>query len=85
MLETVDLADDERAALEGNREEREALTRGLTDTPTPAGPTPRDLGAADPFIPLTSLHSSPIIPPPDKRSAHAHPLPSSPHLSGLRR
>ncbi|MGV9976546.1 tyrosine-type recombinase/integrase [Micromonospora wenchangensis] len=58
MLETIDLTDDERAALEGDREALEALAQRLADTPTPAGPTPRDLGTADAFIPLTSLLDS---------------------------
>jgi hypothetical protein len=54
---TVDLTDDERAALEGDPEALEALAERLADTPTPtpAGPTPRALGTADAFIPLTQL------------------------------
>lgn len=67
MLETVDLTDDERAALEGDREALEALAERLADTSTPAGPTPRDLGTADAFIPLTNLLSSLTNPPPEKR------------------
>ena len=67
MLETVDLAEDERAALEGDREALEALAQRLADTPTPAGPTPRDLGTADAFIPLTNLLNSLNNSPPDKR------------------
>ncbi|MEU3188398.1 tyrosine-type recombinase/integrase [Streptomyces sp. NPDC006923] len=55
MLETVDLTDDEREALEGDRDAISALAKRLADTPTPAGPTPAELGTADTFIPLTKL------------------------------
>lgn len=55
MLEQVDLTDDEREALEGDREAITALTQRLADIPTPAGPTPRELGTTDAFIPLTQL------------------------------
>jgi len=65
MLETVDLTEDERAALEGDRKALEALAQRLADTPTPAGPTPRDLGTADAFIPLTNLLSSLTKPRPE--------------------
>ncbi|MCX4615666.1 tyrosine-type recombinase/integrase [Streptomyces mirabilis] len=39
MLEQLNLTDDEREALEGDREAVTALAERLTDTPTPAGPT----------------------------------------------
>ncbi|MGW2651835.1 tyrosine-type recombinase/integrase [Streptomyces sp. NPDC001393] len=56
MLEQLDLTDDEREALEGDREAVTALAKRLADTPTPAGPTPRELGTAtDAFVPLTQL------------------------------
>ncbi|MFD6607074.1 tyrosine-type recombinase/integrase [Streptomyces coelicoflavus] len=55
MLEQLDLTDDEREALEGDREAVTALAKRLADTPTPAGPTPRELGTDDTFIPLTQL------------------------------
>jgi hypothetical protein len=55
MLEQLDLTDDEREALEGDREAVTALAERLADTPTPADPTPRELGATDRFIPLTQL------------------------------
>ncbi|MDO0937361.1 hypothetical protein QQY66_38640 [Streptomyces sp. DG2A-72] len=55
MLERLDLTDDEREALEGDREAVTALAERLADTPTPAGPTPRELGTTDSFIPLTQL------------------------------
>jgi hypothetical protein len=46
MLEQLDLTDDERAALEGDREAVAALVEKLADVPTPAGPTPTQLGHA---------------------------------------
>ncbi|WP_329437794.1 hypothetical protein [Streptomyces canus] len=55
MLEQLDLTDDEREALEGDREAVTALAERLADTPTPAGPTPRELGTSDSFIPWTEL------------------------------
>ncbi|QOV41243.1 tyrosine-type recombinase/integrase [Streptomyces ferrugineus] len=58
MLEQLDLTDDEREALEGDREAVAALAERLSDTPTPAGPTPRELGTTDRFIPLTQLTST---------------------------
>lgn len=58
MLEQLDLTDDEREALEGDREAVASLAERLTDTPTPAGPTPRELGTADGFVPLTQLMQS---------------------------
>lgn len=60
MLEQVDLTDDEREALEGDRDAITALTERLADIPTPAGPTPRELGTGtdDAFIPLTQVMGS---------------------------
>ncbi|WP_329376998.1 hypothetical protein OG625_05890 [Streptomyces sp. NBC_01351] len=55
MLEQLDLTDDEREALEGDRDAVTALTQHLADIPTPAGPTPRELGTNSAFVPLTSL------------------------------
>ena len=46
MLEQLDLTDDERQALEGDREAITALAAKLADVPTPAGPTPNQLGHA---------------------------------------
>ncbi|MFF3582557.1 hypothetical protein [Streptomyces mirabilis] len=51
MLEQLDLTDDEREAVT-------ALAERLADTPTPAGPTPRDLGMTGAFVPLTQLMST---------------------------
>ncbi|MFB4273413.1 tyrosine-type recombinase/integrase [Nonomuraea sp. GTA35] len=55
MLEQLDLTDDEREALEGDRDAVTALAERLAAIPTPAGPTPRQLGAHTAFIPLTAL------------------------------
>ncbi|MEU5951467.1 tyrosine-type recombinase/integrase [Streptomyces sp. NPDC047525] len=55
MLEQLNLTEDEREALEGDREAIAALAEKLADIPTPAGPTPRELGTAEGFVPLTHL------------------------------
>ena len=44
MLEQLDLTDDERQALEGDHDAITALADKLVDVPTPAGPTPVQLG-----------------------------------------
>lgn len=62
MRGTVDLTDDEREALEGDRDAITALANRLADTRTPAGPTPAELGTTDTFIPLT-LISARRVPP----------------------
>ena len=48
MLVQIPLTDEERAAVENDQGAVDQLLDRLTDTPTPAGPTPRDLDAADP-------------------------------------
>ena len=48
MLVQIPLTDEERAAVENDQSAVNKLLDRLTDTPTPAGPTPRDLHAADP-------------------------------------
>ncbi|GAA1574239.1 hypothetical protein GCM10009827_115120 [Dactylosporangium maewongense] len=53
-LEQLDLTDDERAALDGDREALTALANRLADVATPSGPTPNDLGNGTAFIPLTA-------------------------------
>ncbi len=45
MLVAIPLTDDERAAVEDGQAALDALLDKLTDTPSPAGPTPRQLGA----------------------------------------
>ncbi|WP_026405399.1 hypothetical protein [Actinomadura rifamycini] len=58
MLEQVDLTEDEREALEGDRDAVAALAERLADTPTSAGPTPDQLGSDSAFISLTALRDS---------------------------
>ncbi|MFC8350746.1 tyrosine-type recombinase/integrase [Streptomyces sp. NPDC057280] len=58
MLEQLNLTDDEREALEGDREAVGTLAERLADTPTPAGPTPRELGTTTSFIPLSQVFNS---------------------------
>ncbi|MCX4571762.1 hypothetical protein OHB41_00760 [Streptomyces sp. NBC_01571] len=58
MLEQLDLTDDEREALSGDLEAVTALAGRLADVPTPAGPTPRELGTAESFIPLSQLRNT---------------------------
>lgn len=54
MLSEIRLTDDERTAvIEGSTAVDKLLDR-LTDVPTPAGPTPRELAVAS-FIPLSTL------------------------------
>jgi integrase len=45
MLATIPLTDDERAAVDDGHTAVSALLDRLTDVPTPAGPTPREIGA----------------------------------------
>jgi integrase len=55
MLATIPLTDDERAAVDDGHTAVTALLERLTDIPTPAGPTPRDIGAR------TTVTQLPII------------------------
>lgn len=55
MLERLDLTDDERAALEGDREAVTALAERLADTPTQAGPPPENSARPTASFPLTQL------------------------------
>jgi integrase len=58
MLTTIPLTDDERAAVDDGADAVERLLSRLADTPTPAGPTPREL-AQDP-----DARSRPMLAPP---------------------
>ena len=58
MLEQLDLTDEERAALEGDLDALTALAERLASVPTPAGPTPEQLGTDRAFIALTTLKDS---------------------------
>jgi integrase len=55
MIERVDLTDEERAVLEGDREVLSNFVCRLADVPTPGGQTPRELGSISSFVPLTKL------------------------------
>ena len=55
MLASIPLTDDERAAVQDGTAAVERLLDRLTDVPTPAGPTPRQLAQSGNFIPLTTL------------------------------
>lgn len=56
MLEQLDLTDEERQALEGDRDAVAALAERLANTPSPAGPN--QLGTERGFISLTALRDS---------------------------
>ncbi|MDE1672698.1 tyrosine-type recombinase/integrase [Nocardia gipuzkoensis] len=58
MLEQLVLTDDERDALEGDREVLLQLAKKLSAVPTPAGPTPDEIGTDRAFISLTAVRSS---------------------------
>lgn len=70
MLEQLDLTDEERHALEGDRAALAALTERLATVPTPAGPTPKELGTDRAFISLITLQDS--LQPPRRPAARAH-------------
>ena len=53
MLVTIPLTDDERAAVDDGANAVERLLARLADTPTPAGPTPREI--QPPSGPLLSI------------------------------
>jgi len=59
LKQEIPLTEAERAAVEDGLEAVERLCAKLADTPTPAGPTPHELGT-------TARHSLPII----SRSLH---------------
>ncbi|ANP51864.1 hypothetical protein J2Z21_009692 [Streptomyces griseochromogenes] len=44
MLASIPLTDDERAAVDDGQAALDQLLERLTDVPTPAGPTPRQIG-----------------------------------------
>jgi integrase len=58
MLERLILTDDERTALEGDRDALTALAERLAKIPTPAGPTPEQLSPDRAFIALTTVQDS---------------------------
>lgn len=62
MLAEIPLTDDERAAVDDDRAALARLLDRLVDTPTPAGPTPRELGALPPptatMLPIVSIRQA---------------------------
>jgi integrase len=64
MRASIPLTDDERAAVDDGQAALEALIGRLTDTPTPAGPTARQIGipATATLLPVINItHSTPTI------------------------
>lgn len=57
MLQEIPLSDDERAAVEEGVAALARLSEQLADVPTPAGPTPRQLGRT----PQSSRHALPVL------------------------
>jgi hypothetical protein len=55
MLAQIPLTANEQAAVEDGAAAVDRLLDRLRDTPTPAGPTPRELAAPANFVPLTQL------------------------------
>jgi integrase len=58
MLATIPLTDDERAAVDDGQAALDSLLGRLADIPTPAGATPRELGAspAPTLLPIIEVH-----------------------------
>jgi hypothetical protein len=59
MLVAIPLTDDERAAVGDGQEALDKLLERLADTPTPAGPTPRDLSCGNVEPPLLQILPGP--------------------------
>jgi hypothetical protein len=61
MLASVPLTDDERAAVDDGQAALDKLLNQLADVPTPAGPTPRQIGvpAAATLLPVISVTPHP--------------------------
>jgi hypothetical protein len=57
MLASVPLTDDERAAVDDGQAALDKLLSRLADVPTPAGPTPRQIGTppAVTMLPVTDI------------------------------
>jgi hypothetical protein len=57
MLASIPLTDDERAAVDNDQTALDALIGRLVDTPTPAGPTARQIGvpATATVLPIVSV------------------------------
>ncbi|MEU1409145.1 hypothetical protein ABZ471_44085 [Streptomyces sp. NPDC005728] len=61
MLAAIPLTDDERAAVEDGQAALDQLLKRLTDVPTPAGPTPRQIGipAQATVLPVIEINRKP--------------------------
>jgi hypothetical protein len=70
MLAQIPLTDDEQSAVEDGAAAVDRLLDRLRDTPTPSGPTPRELTASANFIPLTQLTTPLSTFPRVENSAH---------------
>jgi hypothetical protein len=59
MLASIPLTDDERAAVDDGHTALTALLDRLADVPTPAGPTPRELGtpATVTMLPIVQIRT----------------------------
>ncbi|MFG2873931.1 hypothetical protein ACGFYU_02800 [Streptomyces sp. NPDC048337] len=61
MLAAIPLTDDERAAVDDGQAALDQLLERLTDIPTPAGPTPRQIGipAQATVLPIIEINRKP--------------------------
>jgi hypothetical protein len=59
MLVAIPLTDDERAAVDDGQDALDKLLDRLADSPTPAGPTPRQLACGSPEPPLLQILPGP--------------------------
>jgi hypothetical protein len=61
MLVAIPLTDDERAAVDDGQAALDRLLDRLADVPTPAGPTPRQIGApaTATLLPVVGVRKSP--------------------------
>ena|ERR1051326_4959916 len=55
LKQDIPLTDEEAQAIDDGLQALERLCTKLTDVPTPAGPTPRDLASQTTFVPLASV------------------------------
>ncbi|MFI6729851.1 hypothetical protein [Streptomyces atratus] len=57
MLASIPLTDDEQAAVDDGQAALDQLLERLTDLPTPAGPTPRQIGipATATLLPIVNV------------------------------
>ncbi|MEY9862952.1 integrase [Catenulispora sp. GAS73] len=62
MLAAIPLSDDERAAVDDGQTALDNLLERLTDVPTPAGPTPRQIGipAQATLLPVIAINREPV-------------------------